>query len=172
MKIILLGNAGAGKSTMARSLLRYQHVPYISLDQIAWDEGTQRKPLDVSIRELEDFMLKNEKWIIEGCYGDLVEIALPYCTELRFLNPGIDVCIDHCRLRPWEPEKYASHEEQQAMLTTLIEWVREYESRDDEYGLKHHRKIYENFYGRKTEYTSVLSYYDPDISIQKTRECI
>jgi adenylate kinase family enzyme len=160
MRIILLGNAGAGKSTMARCLVQNKKTPRLSLDEIAWSEGTERKPFDESIRELEEFLGRNEQWIIEGCYSDLVEVALPQCTELRFLNPGVEVCVEHCRRRSWEPEKFSSQEEQKAVLATLIDWVREYETRDDEYGLKRHRKIFEEFNGRKKEYTDVSSYQD------------
>lgn len=79
-------------------------------------------------------------------------------TRPTISSNGVDVCIEHCRQRPWEPEEFASHEEQQAMLMSLIDWVREYEKRDDEYGLVRHRKIFELFNGRKKEYTSVSSY--------------
>ena len=157
MKIILLGNAGAGKSTMARRLIGSSHIPRLPLDEIAW-EGTERKPLAASLRELQRFIEHNDQWIIEGCYSDLVEAALPYCTELRFLNPGVEVCVEHCQRRPWEPEKFSSAEDQQAMLDQLIRWVRGYEARDDEYGLKRHREIFKNFRGPKREYTTVASY--------------
>jgi adenylate kinase family enzyme len=158
MKIILLGNAGAGKSTMARRLIGNSNIPRLSLDEIAWNEGTERKPITESLRELYRFIENNDRWIIEGCYGDLVEAALPYCTELRFLNPGVEVCVEHCKRRPWEPEKFPSAEEQQAMRDQLIQWVREYEIRDDEYGLKRHRQIFDSFTGLKKEYPTVASY--------------
>ncbi len=119
MRIILLGSAGAGKSTMARCLVQNKKIPRLSLDEIAWSEGTERKPFDESIRELEEFLGRNEQWIIEGCYSDLVEVALPQCTELHFLNPGVEVCVEHCRRRSWEPEKFSSQEEQKAVLATL-----------------------------------------------------
>lgn len=152
MKIILLGNAGAGKTTMARHLMGDRDIPRLSLDEIAWEQGTEREPLEVSLSELQQFIAANDHWIIEGCYGDLLEAALPYCTELRFLNPGVDVCVEHCRQRPWEPKKFASAAEQQAMLENLIQWVRDYETRDDEYGLKRHRQIFDSFTGNKHEY--------------------
>ena len=44
------------------------------------------------------------------------------------------------------------------MFDTLIAWVREYETRDDEYGLERHRRIYEQFNGPKREYDTVDSY--------------
>ena len=158
MKTILLGNAGAGKSTMARRLIGSRSIPRLSLDEIAWNEGTERKPMAESLSELRRFIDSNEQWIIEGCYSDLVEVALPYCTELRFLNPGVDVCVEHCKRRPWEPEKFSSAEEQQAMLDQLIQWVREYEARDDEYGLKQHRNLFNEFTGPKIEYATIVSY--------------
>jgi len=158
IRLILLGNAGAGKSTMARRVVGDRDIPRLSLDQIAWDDGPKRKPPEVSLGMLRDFIQDNEQWIIEGCYSDLVEAALPYCTELRFLNPGIEVCVAHCLRRPWEPEKFSSPEDQGAMLTHLVQWVREYETRDDDYGLKRHRDVFDRFQGRKREYTSVESY--------------
>ena len=160
MRLILLGNAGAGKSTMARRIVGDRSIPRLSLDQIAWDEGPKRKPLEVSLRLLSEFIQCNEQWVIEGCYGDLIEAALPYCTELRFLNPGIEVSMAHCHRRPWEPEKFSSPEEQATMLTHLVEWVRQYETRDDEYGLKRHRQIFERFTGPKREYAAVDIYSD------------
>lgn len=157
MKAILLGNAGAGKSTLARQLIGERPIARLSLDEIAWDEGPERKPLSESLALLHEFIGQHEHWVIEGCYSDLVEAALPHCSELRFLNPGTDTCIAHCRSRPWEPEKFASPEQQQAMLEYLIDWVGSYASRDDEYGLQRHRQLFERFTGPKVEYISPAS---------------
>jgi hypothetical protein len=86
------------------------------------------------------------------------EEALPHCTALYFLNPGVDACVKHCRSHPWEPAKFATQEAQTAVLSTLIEWVRDYESHDDEYGLQRHRRIFDGFPGAKLELTTVASY--------------
>ncbi len=158
MKIIIMGNAGAGKSTMARQLIGDRAIARLSLDEIAWKEGAERKPLNESIAELHRFIESHDEWIIEGCYGDLLEAALPFCDELRFLNPGVDVCVEHCQSRPWEPEKFATPDEQNKMLESLIQWVREYETRDDDYGLTRHRQLFDRFTGLKTEYTSAQVY--------------
>ncbi|GIZ13336.1 hypothetical protein NCCP436_27520 [Pseudomonas sp. NCCP-436] len=73
------------------------------------------------------------------------------CDELIFLNPGVEICIAHCRARPWEPEKFSSKEEQDENLENLIEWVAAYDTRSDEYGLRRHRALYEAFKGKKRE---------------------
>ncbi|MGF1678851.1 MAG: shikimate kinase [Candidatus Methylacidiphilales bacterium] len=159
MKVILLGNAGSGKSTLAKRLVSEQNgaVVRLSLDEIAWDCGTVRKPLAESRELLKSFMDDHEHWIIEGCYGELIELALPFCEELRFLNPGVATCIRHCRSRPWEPEKFSSPDQQSEMLDSLIEWVSQYETRTDEFGLLRHRAIFDGFAGRKIEYNNVES---------------
>ena len=158
MKIVLLGNAGAGKSTMAKRLIGNKQVALLSLDDIAWNEGMVRKPFSESISLLRQFISQNEQWIIEGCYSNLIAAALPYCDELRFLNPGIEVCVSHCLQRPWEPEKFATSQAQQSMLSNLVEWVKQYESRNDEYGLQSHRELFNTFTGIKQEYSKVEEY--------------
>ena len=151
MRIILLGNAGAGKTTMARRLIGDRDVPRLSLDEIAWGDGAERRPIAESLRDLQAFLDAHDEWVIEGCYSDLIEAALDRCTELRFLNPGVEACVAHCLRRPWEPEKFPSPEAQQAMLAELVAWVRAYEVRDDEYGLARHRRLFDGFAGRKRE---------------------
>lgn len=44
------------------------------------------------------------------------------------------------------------------MLAQLIDWVREYDTRDDEYGLRCHRRLFDAFAGPKREYASVAAY--------------
>ena len=158
MKLILLGNAGAGKSTLSRRLLARQEAARLSLDEVAFDDGATRRPLQDSIAAVRRFIAGHESWIIEGCYADIIEPVLPCCEELIFLNPGVEVCVQHCRLRPWEPEKFASAQEQDANLDNLIAWVRAYETREDEYGLRRHRALFESFTGNKRELTQPSQY--------------
>jgi adenylate kinase family enzyme len=146
-RIVIFGNSGSGKSTMARLLEDDLGLPVLDLDTLTWEESAVRKPLTDSLRLLEEFMHASEGWIIEGCYGDLIEAAAKHCTELRFLNPGVEACIANCRSRPWEPHKYQTQAEQDEALAFLIDWVRQYESRKDEFGLQRHREVFERFTG-------------------------
>lgn len=152
-RILIFGNSGAGKSTMARRLSDELGLPRLDLDLLAWDEPGRRRPLEASAADIRAFTDRHPDWVIEGCYGDLVELVVPLCTEMRFLNPGVEACVANCRARPWEPEKYPTPEEQDEMLEFLVRWVREYETRDDEYSLARHRRIFDAFQGPKREIT-------------------
>ncbi|PYC22601.1 shikimate kinase [Aquipseudomonas alcaligenes] len=151
MKVILLGNAGAGKSTLAHHLQVHSPAARLSLDQVAFLEGAQRRSLEDSIAEVREFIAAHSSWIIEGCYADIIAAVVNECEALIFLNPGIDTCIAHCRARPWEPEKFSTRQEQDANLDNLIAWVRTYATRDDEYGLRRHQALYQSFAGKKRE---------------------
>ena len=156
MKVVLLGNAGAGKTTLARALMGADEIPCLALDEVAFLDGAVRRPLVESIAAVREFIGRYDHWILEGCYSDIIEPILGDCEALVFLNPGVATCIQHCRERPWEPEKFASPSEQLANLDNLIAWVSEYEVRPDEYGLQRHRRLFDTFRGRKFELRSVL----------------
>ena len=158
MNVVILGNAGSGKTTLAKRLMRESSAACLPLDEVAFAEGATRRPLEESVSEVKRFIADHEHWIIEGCYGDLVERILDDCDELIFLNPAVETCVQHCRLRPWEPEKFASKAQQDENLENLIDWVRAYETRQDEFGLARHRSIYDAFRGQKRELTDPRAY--------------
>lgn len=153
-RVVIVGNSGAGKSTLARALGDAHRIPTLDLDAIAWSSpGVRREPAE-STRALQDFFAANEGWVVEGCYASLVAAALPHCSELVFLDPGVEVCLAHNRARPWEPHKYPSSAAQDANLEMLARWVREYHERDDEYSHCAHLAIYDGFAGKKVRRTA------------------
>jgi adenylate kinase family enzyme len=153
MKILVFGNSGSGKSTLAKHLAQKHGLSHLDLDSIVWEPGkvaVQRAPNAIAT-SLESFLAAHDRWVIEGCYGELVEAAAGHCTELLFLNPGLETCLEHNRHRPWEPHKYASKNEQDAMLENLQAWVAGYYERKDQWSYHAHRQIFDTFTGRKSE---------------------
>src|SRR5262245_5899028 len=151
-----MGNSGAGKSTLAARLAREHGLAHLDLDTVAWEPGIappRRAPLATSIAALDAFTAEHPRWVIEGCYADLLAPAAARSTLLVFLNPGVDACVAHCRARPWEPHKYATKAEQDANLEMLVTWVRDYETRTDEFSLRSHRALFDGFTGPKRELT-------------------
>ncbi len=155
-RIVIFGNSGSGKSTLAQTLAEQEKLAHLDLDTLAWDpdQPITRRPAEDSIREISAFLERNDGWVIEGCYSSLLQPVIDRSTELIFLNPGMDTCVANCRSRPWEPHKYPSVEAQNENLEMLLGWVREYETRDDEFSLRAHRQLFDRFQGFKTEYLS------------------
>jgi adenylate kinase family enzyme len=153
MRILLFGNSGSGKSVLAQKLATEHGLKHLDLDTLVWEPGkiAVPRPPEAVQRDLQAFFAAESHWVVEGCYGEWVLFATPFCTALYFLNPGLEVCIQHCLDRPWEPHKYESKEAQDAMLPGLIGWVKGYYEREDAWSLKEHRKIFDRFEGEKLE---------------------
>lgn len=154
MRVLVFGNSGSGKSTLAARLARTNTLAHLDLDAIVWEPGqvaVARAP-EAVLASLQAFLDSHDRWVIEGCYGELVEAAAGRCTELVFLNPGRETCLGHNRQRPWEPHKYASRQAQDAMLDNLQQWVAGYYDRDDAWSYREHRRIFDAFAGRKVEH--------------------
>ena len=142
---------------------------HLDLDSIVWEPGqiaVPRSP-ELVVASLQGFIDVHPAWVIEGCYGELVRIALAHCTRLIFLNPGMDACLAHNLRRPWESHKYASLELQNAMLAQLQEWVVAYYQREDTWSYRCHREIFDAFSGAKVEHREV-SAYAPNQTLQPT----
>lgn len=87
-KILIFGNSGSGKSTLAKHLCKTQGLAHLDLDTLAWKPTStpERKPIDESEEEIKTFISSNDKWVIEGCYTDLLKIVEQQSTEIIFMN--------------------------------------------------------------------------------------
>lgn len=150
-RILILGNSGSGKSTMARALAQDHGIVHLDLDTIVWVPGEIAVPQapEAITAALARFRAEHPGWVIEGCYGEWIEPLLPYCTELRFLDPGVDACLANNRRRPHEAHKYATMAEQQQMFEALQDWVAGYETRDDAWSRAGHQRVFDQFQGSK-----------------------
>ena len=92
-------------------------------------------PLEQSFATIDVFVTSNPNWVLEGCYADLLGKVSDVATQMLFLNPGVETCIENYRNRPWEPHKYESRQAQDKNLEMLIEWVSQYPHRTDEFSL-------------------------------------
>jgi adenylate kinase family enzyme len=153
MRVLVMGNSGSGKTTLARQLAEEHGLVHLDLDSIVWMPGNSPVMRDLATvcDSVETFLARHQAWVIEGCYGDLIERLLPACSKLIFLNPGVAVCLTNNRKRSWEPHKYPSREQQDQMLADLQAWVESYYVRDDFWSLKFHRRLFDSFPGPKRE---------------------
>lgn len=156
-RIVVFGNSGAGKTTYAQDQSARFACAHLDLDSVAWEPDTAtptRRALAASRADILAFVRDAPQWVVEGCYADLIEIALPYATEIVFLNPGTDTCVQNAQNRPWEPHKYSSPAAQEANLNMLIDWIKAYEHRPDEFSYAAHRELFDAYPGPKRELRS------------------
>lgn len=155
MRVLVMGNSGSGKSWRARELAQQHALAHLDLDTIYFVPGkvAVQRPMPEVLADLRGFIGAHAQWVVEGCYGDVIEAALPFCSELVFMNPGKDACLANNRRRPWEPHKYASQEAQDAMLPFLLDWVGKYYQRDDNCSYAFHQQVFDAFKGCKREIT-------------------
>lgn len=157
MRLLVIGNSGSGKSTYARAMSARHGLAHLDLDAIVWEPGqvAVQRDRQAVLASLADFLGARSAWVIEGCYGELAEVASAHCTRLVFLNPGKQACLANNLRRPWEPHKYATPEAQQAMLANLQEWVAGYYTRDDAWSYRAHRRLFDAHAGPKVEHTTL-----------------
>ena len=155
-RILVFGNSGSGKSTLAQKLSARYRLAHLDLDTLAWEPTSPptRRTVQSSWQQIGKFIAANPGWVIEGCYADLLELAIHQANEIYFLNLPIQACIQNARVRPWEPHKYASRAEQDANLPMLLEWISQYVERDDTFSEAAHRRLSEGFSGAKYLFTS------------------
>lgn len=156
INIVAFGNSGSGKSTLAKKLCASKGLSHLDLDTLAWNPTTppERKPLVESEGEIAKFIQSHDNWVIEGCYADLLKIALPFSSEIIFMNLPVAACIENARNRPWEPHKYESKEIQDDNLEMLIKWISTYSERNDTFSKTAHSQLYEQYPGKKSMLTN------------------
>ena len=67
-RVAVFGNAGAGKSTVARRLAEITGLPLCVLDKVQFREGGEPVPYEEYLERHSD-LLAQDAWIIDG-YGD------------------------------------------------------------------------------------------------------
>jgi adenylate kinase family enzyme len=88
-RILILGPAAAGKSTLARSMAGKHGLPLLELDTLYWDDespdyGVKRDP-DERDRRLAQIAAR-EAWVLEGIYYAWTRTALERADRIVFLD--------------------------------------------------------------------------------------
>lgn len=91
-KVIIIGCAGAGKSTFARGLRDATGLPLYYLDRL-WHKPDRttvtQAEFDAGLAEI----LRRDRWIIDGNYRRTLEVRLRACDAVFLLDMPLEVCL-------------------------------------------------------------------------------
>jgi adenylate kinase family enzyme len=91
-KVIIIGSAGAGKSTFAKKLGKITGLEVIHLDALFWKEGWVPTGREEWIR-VQERLLQKEQWILDGNYGGTMDMRIEASDTIFFLNYSTVRCL-------------------------------------------------------------------------------
>ncbi len=97
-RVLLIGCAGAGKSTLARRLGDALDLPVFHLDTVYWQPGwVAPEPRDWQARVCA--LLQGESWILDGNYGGTLDLRLKAADTVIFLDLPRRTCLRRVLVR-------------------------------------------------------------------------
>lgn len=90
-RILVIGNAGSGKTTFAQALAQKLNLPLIHLDQLFWlTDWEQREQAEFDQLLLNE--LKKEAWVMDGNYARTLPFRIEYADTVIFLDFNRWIC--------------------------------------------------------------------------------
>ena len=97
-RVMVVGCAGAGKTTLARSLAARLRLPLVHLDFHFWRAGWQL-PDSKDWREQVIALAAAPEWIMDGNYSNTYDVRMPRADTLVWLDYARSVCARRVLLR-------------------------------------------------------------------------
>ncbi len=91
-RILIIGNAGSGKTTFAKKLAARLELPLVHLDKLYWFgewEHLTRDEFDTLLQK----ELEKSEWIIDGNFNRTISHRLKYCDTVFYFDLPVVTCI-------------------------------------------------------------------------------
>jgi adenylate kinase family enzyme len=143
-RTVIIGNSGSGKSTLAEAIASLVRIPVIDLDLLHWEQdGYGAKRNEDVARQMALDVSNQPRWIIEGVFGWLAEVALPKATALVWLDFPWSLCRAGLLARGLR--RGATSRD----AADLMKWAEAYWSRQTPSSFAGHSKMLNDFSGAK-----------------------
>lgn len=149
-RIIIIGNSGSGKTYLASKLSAYFGYPIIQLDLLFWEQGgfNTKRPKEIVYSEITR-LAKEEKWIVEGVFGELAKEFFGNADYLIWLDLDHGTCIKNLLQRDSESAMQLDREAAEESFQKLIEWASNYWGREGPRSYHGHLSLFRDFSGNK-----------------------
>ena len=90
-RVLIIGNAGSGKTTLAKKLSLQLKIPLVSLDSLFWKPGW----VELSRAEFDQLLqieLEKPAWIIDGNYNRTLAKRLKHADTVFFIDSNRFLC--------------------------------------------------------------------------------
>lgn len=91
-RVLIIGNAGSGKTTFSRQLSQAQELPLVHLDRLYWRGSWEHLPPD-EFDALLQTELEKPRWIIDGNFNRTLSHRLQYCDTVFFFDLPALTCL-------------------------------------------------------------------------------
>ena len=92
-RVVILGCAGAGKSTFARALGAKLGLPVVHLDVLFWEPGW-KEPQNDAFRAKVAAAIAGDAWVTDGNYvGRTFDLRLPRADAVIFIHQPRWLCV-------------------------------------------------------------------------------
>ena len=91
-KIIVIGNAGSGKTTFSKALAEKLNISLVHLDKIFWCGKWKHISRDEFDEKLEN-ELQKDSWIIDGNFDRTIPRRLKECDTVFYLDMPVISCL-------------------------------------------------------------------------------
>jgi adenylate kinase family enzyme len=140
---VIIGNSGSGKSTLAKLLETRIGGESIDLDRVHWLDRVGSKRDEGQAKEMVAAFAAKPRWVIEGVFGWLAEVALPSATSLIWLDLPWAACRKNLASRgPWRDATDSEH-------MAFLAWAEAYWDRQTPSSFTGHLTLFQGFGGAK-----------------------
>ena len=91
-RVLIVGNSGGGKSTLARRLAAKTGLPVIHLDVMFWKPGWVERD-DAEFRVSVAAALQAPTWITDGNFGDTWDLRMPLADTIVWIDQPRALCL-------------------------------------------------------------------------------